>query len=265
MRPVHDNSAGYAGADRITALRQAVAKVESAPLGAPRTYLSLGLSEVDRYLSGAGFACDALHEVAAATHGDKPAAFGFALALAALVLRECPGPAILVAANRCFADFGKPYGHGLAQLGLDARRLVLVETRHDKDALWAMEETLRSKAVAVVVGAIDGELNLTASRRLSLAAAASGTSLVLLRAPRMTGASAAVTRWRIGAAPADRDRFGAFASPRWNVALERCRNGRTGQWLLDWDHGAYRFRMAQGLADRAPIVGAGQIGLRLAG
>ena len=87
----------------------------------------------------------------------------------------------------------------------------------------------------MVAGAISGNLDLTISRRLNLAAAAHATPLVLLRTSIAAGTSAAATRWRIAAAPAARDRFGAFADPRWRVALERCRNGRPGQWLIEWD------------------------------
>jgi protein ImuA len=166
---------------------------------------------------------------------------------------------VFVAPRRCLADFGQVYGHGLHQLGIDVGRLMLVETKTDKDALWAMEETLRSQArPALVAGALAGELDLTMSRRLNLAAAAHGSPLALLRAPAATGASAAATRWRIGTAPAGKDRFGAFQHWRWRVALERCRNGRPGQWLIEWDHVAHRFRMVEGVADRAPAAGAGR-------
>ncbi len=36
------------------------------------------------------------------------------------------------------------YGHGLNALGLDPGRVFLVETQDDKQALWAIEEALRS-------------------------------------------------------------------------------------------------------------------------
>ena len=39
---------------------------------------------------------------------------------------------------------GRLYGHGLNALGLDPGRVVLVETQDDKQALWAIEEALRS-------------------------------------------------------------------------------------------------------------------------
>jgi len=222
--------------------------------------------------------CGVLNEVVAA-HADRPAAFGFLFTLTVLSLeggldRDLElqaGPAVLVAARRALADFGDPYGHGLAQLGLDLGRLILVETRTDKDALWAIEETLRSEArPAMVAGALAGGLDLTSSRRLNLAAAPRHTPLVLLSGTKAVGTSAAAARWRIAAAPAARDRFGALAAPRWHVTLERSRFGnhrgrpmnRPGAWLIEWNHVAHRFRVVAGLAgclaDRPPVAGAGQ-------
>ena len=43
---------------------------------------------------------------------------------------------------------GRLHGHGLGALGLDPARLILVETAHRRDTLWAMEEALRSRAPA---------------------------------------------------------------------------------------------------------------------
>jgi protein ImuA len=228
-----------------------VAQLETGTAAAARAYLPLA-SEVHRHLPGPGLACGALNEVVAASHGDQPAAFGFLFALAALGLQAHPGPAVFIAARRALSQFGAPYGHGLAQLGLDVGRLVLVDAGRDRDALWAIEETLKSKAApAVVAGVVEKSLDLTASRRLNLAAAAHATPLLLLRAADAI-TSAAATRWRVAAAPAGRDRFGAFADARWRVTLERCRNGRPGHWLIEWNHVAHRFRVAQGVADRAP-------------
>jgi len=253
--PPHHRDAAKAA--RIAALRQGLSKLERAHLG-PSAHLSLGMAEVHAHLPGPGLACGVLHEIASAAHGDRPAAFGFVFALTAAALRSRPGPAVFVTQRRCLADFGAPYGHGLVQLGLDAGRLLLIETRSDKDALWALEEALRSQArPAMVAGAVAGSLDLTTSRRLNLAAAANATPLVLLRSSTADATSAAATRWRIASAPAARDRFGAFAHPRWKAALERCRNGRTGKWLIEWDHVAHRFRLVESVADRAPAERAG--------
>lgn len=216
------------------------------------------MEEVHAHLPGPGLTCGVLHEIAATAHGDRPAAFGFLFALTAAALHARAGPAVFVAQRRSLAEFGAPYGHGLAQLGLDPSRLLLIETKNDKDALWALEEALRSPArPTMVAGALAGGLDLTTSRRLNLAAAPNAVPLALLRGPHGSGTSAAATRWRIGSAPAALDRFGAFAHPRWLAALERCRNGRTGKWLIEWDHVAHRFRMVEGVADRTPAEPAG--------
>ena len=106
---------------------------------------------------------------------------------------------MLVAARRAL-DFGAPYGHGLRQLGLDVGRLILVETETDKDALWALEETLRSEVrPAVVAGVVEAGLDLTQSRRLNLAAAVHATPLVLMRGEKAMGASAAADALAPGA------------------------------------------------------------------
>jgi protein ImuA len=243
---------------RIAALRQVLARLETAAPGAKTQHLPLGVPDMHAHLQGPGLACGVLHEVAAAAYGDRPAAFGFVLALTAAALAARPGVALFIASHRALADLGALYGHGLAQHGLDVGRLLLIETRSDKDALWALEDTLRSGArPAMVAGAIAGGLDLTSSRRLNLAAGPPSTPLILLRASNAAGVSAAATRWRIATAPAARDRFGAFASPRWRVALERCRNGRPGHWLVEWNHVAHRFRLAEVVADRAPVARAG--------
>jgi protein ImuA len=219
--------------------------------------LPLGPDEVHAHLPGPGLPCGTLNEIAAQAYAHTPAAFGFALALLALALHWRPGPAVLVLQTRCRMDFGTPYGHGLVQWGLDPGRLIIVETRSNKDALWALEEALRSPVhLAMVAGAVAGGLDLTMSRRLNLAATPRATPLVLLRGS-VPGTSAAATRWCIASAPAARDSFGTFACPRWTATLERCRNGRTGKWLIEWDHVAHRLCVVEGMANRAPIERAG--------
>ena len=258
----------------VDELRRLLPRLESVA-GATRV-LPFGLEALDAHLPQGGLTVGALHEVAPQQHGDTPAAFGF---LAALLARfdpttahdpekACPGldpgwtpvfgkdhaptnkPLLLVISPRALADHGRPHGHGLRHLGLDPARLILVETKNDKQALWAMEEALRSGAPAAVGGAI-ARLDLKTSQRLHLAAGEAGLPLVLLRPASAEDASAAATRWRIGAAEAARDRFGLLARTRWHARLERCRNGRPGEWQVEFDHAAYRFSLAAPLADPA--------------
>jgi protein ImuA len=141
-------------------------------------------------------------------------------------------------------------GHGFNTLGLDPTRVVLVETGDEEQTLWALEECLRSGAPDAVVGLVGKRLDLKKSRRLHLAAGESGIFLMLLRSAAVLGSSTAVTRWRIAAASAARDPFGMIAGWRWRAILERCRNGRPGEWLLEFDD-AYRFRLAAAMANHA--------------
>jgi protein ImuA len=248
---------------RLAALRQVLAKLEKGQKHGRPELLPLAVLNLRGHLPKPGLACGVLHEVVATAHGDKPTALGFVLALMASALTVRPGPAVVVISRRALVDFGRPYGHGLRQLGIDTQRVVLIETLTEKDALWALEEALRSEVrPAAVAGTIGGGLNLITSRRLNLAAAAFGTPLLLLRTGGLGAPTAAATRWRIGAAPAVRDRFGALVRRQWHAALERCRNGHPGQWFIEWNHVAHRFDLVESVADCAPATGAG---LRRAG
>jgi protein ImuA len=131
---------------------------------------------------------------------------------------------------------GEPYGPGLAAFGLDPDALILAQGRRDIDILWAMEEGLREPVLAAVVGEV-AALDLTASRRLQLAAEAHGVTAILLR-PNAPGATAAETRWRLTTAPSilDDDDQPGVGTPCWRVELLRCRGGRPHDWLLAW-HG----------------------------
>lgn len=247
----------------VDELRRQLPRMESAT--ATTRALPFGLAALDRHLPQGGLTLGALHEVAPQAHGDTPAAFGFVVAmLGRTMAREHDAtnkarPVLLVSSPRALADHGRPHGHGLHHLGLDPARLIMVETRNETQALWAMEEAVRSAVPAAVMGAI-GKLDLKASQRLQLAAGEAGLPLVLLRPAQAREASAAATRWRIGTAEAARDRFGLMTGTRWEVRLERCRNGRTGEWLVEFDHAAYRFSLASPLADpalsRRPGAGA---------
>ena len=228
--------------------------------------LPLGLPAIDSYLPAGGLLCGALHEVVPAIQAAFPAAFGFIAAiLARISSRPACGrgmrqgmttmgaehPVILVMPAYGRHQYGRPHGHGLNRLGLDPGRLIVVETAHRKETLWAMTEALRSGVPAAVAGMID-KLDLKTSQKLHLAAMNSGLPLLLLRPATPAscgGGSAAATRWRIGTALAARDRFGLYARPRWHLQLERCRNGRPGEWVVEYDHVAHRFSLAAALAD----------------
>jgi protein ImuA len=217
--------------------------------------LPFGLPELDRNLPRGGLALEAVHEILPETAGDTSSAFGFIAALLAHMPQS--GPILFIASRRALADYGRPHGHGLNALGLDPARVILVETGDEREALWGIEEALRSGVPAAVAGAVGRGIDLKASQRLQLAARSPGVPLLLLRPAGIEGSSAAVTRWCIGSAEAARDRFGLVMGWRWRVRLARCRNGRPGEWVVEWDHVAHRFRLAAALAISAVFHGTG--------
>ncbi len=231
-------------------------------MGEQRKALPFGLAAIDSHLPDGGLACGALHEVVPAAESCIAAAFGFIAA----VLGRLVYPLVLVMPAyglRPYRPHGRLHGHGLNALGLDPGRLILVETTHRKETLWAMEEAVRSAAPAAVAGVID-TLDLKLSQRLHLAATEAGLPLFLLRPVATLELSAAATRWRIGTAQAARDRFGLVTRPRWHLQLERCRNGRPGQWVVEYDHVAHRFSLAAALADFSHARGADEKSIKQA-
>jgi protein ImuA len=222
-----------------------------------RDALPFGLPVIDTHLPAGGLARGALHELTGGDATDMPAAFGFVAALVGHALAaERQGQALLVLSARSLVEFGKPYAHGLAGLGLPPARLILLETASDVQVLWAVEEALRLRAVAAVVGWLGGKLDLKASRRLQIAGENSSALLLVLRPPQADESNSATTRWRVSAAPAARDRFACFERWRWRIALERCRNGRPGEWILELrdpelSHAAHPFGLVGSLADPA--------------
>ncbi len=195
---------------------------------------------IDAALPGGGLARAAVHEVLAAEPG---AAAGFC----ALVLARAAHPPggnhrgslIWIAAE---PDLWPP---GLAQYGLSPADLVLVQARRPADGLWAMEESLRCPGVAGVLLAIPA-LDMTAARRLQLAAEAGGALGLLLRSEDLSesraakpgdmsqsGATAALTRWRVDAL-AGTGGAHDLGDPRWRLDLLRCRGGRPASWEVVW-------------------------------
>ncbi|MCC7275113.1 MAG: damage-inducible mutagenesis protein [Alphaproteobacteria bacterium] len=236
-----------ARAAAVTALR---ARLRGLGTGAaPGAAVPLGVPAVDRFLPG-GLARRGVHEVTAASEGDLGAATGFLLALLRRLAPRMP----VLWARAADPAAGVPYAPGLAAAGVAPGRLLLLVARRPVEALWAAEEALRAGRVAVVaeLDAID----LTAGRRLQLAAeAGGGPALVLCRRAERRTASAARSRWRVAAAPGEGTAADGVGRSRWRVALVRCRGGGEGEWLVEWDDATDHLAVAAELADR-PLAAA---------
>ena len=148
-----------------------------------------------------------LHEIAPAAPADGPAAFAFALALAARAMAGTRASGLIVAEDFALREQGALYGPGFAAYGLDLDRLVFVRAPSALALFGAMEEGLRSGALAFALGEVWDlkPYSLTVSRRLLLAARKGGTPALLVQASAYRLAdklsTAAETRVEIAAAP----------------------------------------------------------------
>ena len=112
----------------------------------------------------------------------EAAATAFALALAHTLEPKRP----IIWARQDFLDIetGRPYGPGCAELGLDPGRITLVRAHDGLDVLQAALEAARCSGLGAVVAELWGEtkaFDLTASRRLALAAEASALPVLVVR------------------------------------------------------------------------------------
>ncbi len=138
---------------------------------------------------------------------------------------------------------GRPCLAGLPQ---DlAHRLIHVAAATPEDALFALEEGLKCRDIACVIGEIAGNpraLSFTASRRLSLTAEKHGVRLWLVRLDAAPDLSSARMRWQARAAPSAAPRWDAAAPgpATWHAELFRARTHVPGQWSLSDDAGTLR-------------------------
>lgn len=237
---------GAARETTLSALRTAIAGLQPGSSSAGGAALfQLGLPALDAALGG-GLACGALHEVYARGTQDAAAAAGFGLALGLRAAAD--RPLVWVRQDFIDAEAGGLYGAGITAFGLDPERLLVVRARDPTSALWATAEAARCCALGAALVEIWGEptvLDLRASRRLALAAGASGVSLIMMRLGAKPVPSSAASRWSVSAAASTPLAANAPGRPAFGAALLRHRTGHAcGDWLLEWDRDRASFAAA---------------------
>src|SRR5438105_885 len=196
--------------------------------------VALGHAGADATLRG-GLAAAAVHEVFSAGH-QSAAATGF---FAGLAGRLAPRrPLVWVRQDLSEIELGALSMSGWAELGLDPRSVVSVRAADVDTALRTAADALACDAVGVVVLELWGEvrqLDLTASRKLTLAAQASGVTGLMLRVAAQPSPSTAESRWIVRAAPSPpAANWSAWGAPVFDAELVRNRHGPLGRWIMEW-------------------------------
>ena len=228
------------------------------PSEAEGARIALGPPALDRMLGG-GLLPARLHEIVPETIFQLGAAAGFALAIASLALRgglsRRGGAVIWIQQEMAALEGGAPYGPGACLFGIAQKQLLLVKTATAKDALWAMEESLRCPGVGVAIAELAGPgdaADLTATRRLNLVADSHGVLPLLLRHQPLTGTSACATRWQMRSAPGHGDGLGGIGGTAFALTLTKNQRGTTGDWHVEWNPDERLFRTALPGAVAAP-------------
>jgi protein ImuA len=224
----------------LAGLRRRVARIAASggPSGGrAEGWLTSGHAGFDAALGG-GLATGRTHELFAADALDATSAAAFA----ALLALRTPGKAPLIWLRT--TDAGRRTGHiyapGIAELGGDPDRLLLVETADPKMLLACANDAIRCAGSAAVIVESWGKFplfDLTAGRRLALGARDAGTTLLMLRLNAAPAPSVAETRWGVAAAPSRALDANAPGAPAFDLELLRWRGGPAGtRWRLDWNH-----------------------------
>jgi protein ImuA len=219
----------------LASLRGSIERIEAHGDAYAPHRAALGHADADATLQG-GLALGAMHEVFAEAGRQSAAATGFVAGLAGRAAARRP----LVWVRQDFTEIesGSLSMSGWAELGLDPRLLVTARAADVDTALRTAADALACDALGAVVLEVWGEarqLDLVASRKLTLAAQASGVTGLVLRMAAEPQPSTAETRWIVRAAhspPAAL--WSAWGAPVFDAELVRNRHGPVGRWIMEW-------------------------------
>ena len=225
----------------LATLRGSIERIEAHGEACRPDRVALGHADADATLQG-GLALGAVHEVFADAGRQSAAATGFVAGLAGRV--SARRPLLWVRQDFTEIESGALAMRGLAELGLDPRLVVTVRAPDVDTALRTAADALACDALGVVVLEVWGEarqLDLVASRKLTLAAQTSGVTGLLLRVAAEPQPSTAETRWIVRAAhspppPASMPAaaWNAWGAPVFDAQLVRNRHGPVGRWIMEW-------------------------------
>lgn len=222
--------------ESLPLLKRHLARIERRhkTAGVAVAHARTGHDGLDHALGG-GLLRGRVHELFVADPGESGSGAGFAGVLA----RRLGGELLWLREEAAERNMGRLHAAGMAEIGFDPAGLILGVLPDAAAVLRSAADALRCSALGAVVIELWGDprpLDLTATRRLALAAEGTGVTALLLRIGGHEAPSAAQTR--IGVAPAPSTALAANAPghPAWRIELLRQR-GRPdgGVWRVEWD------------------------------
>lgn len=187
-----------------------------------------GLGTLETAFPNGVFPTGAIHEFISNSPEDTAACGGFIVGLVQKLLTG-GGACLWISYTR------RIYPPALKLFGVDPDRVIFIDVPLQKDLLWVTEEALKCEGVATVICETK-DLSFTESQRLQLAVEKSRvTGFVLRKNVRKINTTACVTRWQIRPVRSQlRPGMPGVGHPRWQVELLKVRNGKPGNWTVEW-------------------------------
>ncbi len=186
-----------------------------------------GLSLIKEAFPNQSFPLGAVHEFFTSNVEDASASYGFISGiLSSLMLNG--GVSIWISKAPLI------FPPALTQYGIDPSKIIFIHPKKDKDVLFVTEEALKSEGLSAVVADIK-EMSFTESRRFQLATEQSNVTAFIVRNKPRNLSTASVTRWRIKPITCEQyQELPGISFPKWNVELTKVRNGKPGEWQMEW-------------------------------
>lgn len=212
---------------------------EILPLQGFKTLLTLPEEGIDLgpvldSFPGKKFPTGCLHEFLFDEEKDKAPTTAFIAGIAAGMLK--PGGVGLWVSHRSTL-----FPPALVQFGINPAQLIFLDVPSVKDIDWVTEEALSCEGITAVI-AENRDLAFTQSRRFQLAVEKSqATCFYIRKTPSKLNITASISRWKIHSIPSRPvEELPGVGFPLFSVSLLKARNGRPGQWEIEWRNGQFQ-------------------------
>lgn len=191
-----------------------------------------GLGIIKQAFPSSTFPIGAIHEFFSTRNEDSAAACGFIAGIVSSLM-ESGSPSVWISSS------GLVFPPALKLFGIDPHKVLFIQSTKRKEILWTIEEALKTDSISTVIGEIS-DISFIESRRLQLAVEESKVTGFLLRQNPRNLSTACVTRWRVKPLPSAKELLiPGMGFPKWNVELLKVRNGKPGQWQMQWRKGKF--------------------------
>jgi protein ImuA len=219
----------------IDALQKEIFLMQGRRILSDAEKVNTGLGTIEAAFAEGVFPVGAVHEFISKTMEDSAATNGFISGILGRLMQQ-DGMCVWVSNKR------RLFPAAIAMFGISPDRIIFIDLKTEREALWTIEEALKCEALSAVIGEIS-ELSFTQSRRLQLAVEDSNVTGFIHRFnPRVENTVACVSRWKITPLHSEAiESMPGIGYPKWYVQLIKARNGKPGNWEMGWSQKGFYY------------------------